>query len=212
MRLSDKHETGGPRFVSGLMVVVASMFFMLTVPSQYFVAATFGSMTCMLVVTYLLSGYHDLFRPRPWTIGLGLVSAALLYLVFYAGNAGVTTLHPFGINSSSESSIYALIASPSNPLALQVGVLAFDAAGYESFFRGVLQTRLEPRTGIGSVFLVALLDALLHTVTMNPLWVVTTFIADSAWGLTYYYSKDLSSSVTSHFVWDIVIFILLPIR
>ena len=53
---------------------------------------------------------------------------------------------------------------------------------------------------------------LLHIITLNPLWVVTTFIADSVWGLTYYYSKDLTSSVTSHFVWDLVIFILLPIH
>jgi membrane protease YdiL (CAAX protease family) len=169
-------------------------------------------MTCMIAVTYLICGYRGLFKPRPASIGLGVATAAALYLVFYAGNLGVTNLHPFGITATTENSIYSLIASPSNPLFLQVGVLAFDALGYESFFRGVLQTRLEPRTGVGSVFLVALLDALLHTVSMNPLWVVTTFIADSVWGLTYYYSKDLTSSVTSHFLWDVVIFILIPIR
>ncbi len=194
------------------MVVVASMFFLLTVPQEYFVAATFASMACMIVVTYMICGYRGLFRPRPVTIALGLATAAALYTVFYAGNLGVTTLHPFGISATTENSIYSLIASPSNPLFLQVAVLAFDAAGYESFFRGILQTRLEARTGVGSVFLVALFDALLHAVSMNPLWVVTTFIADSVWGLTYYYSKDLTSSVTSHFVWDVVIFILLPIR
>ena len=59
---------------------------------------------------------------------------------------------------------------------------------------------------------VALIDALLHVITLNPLWVVTTFIADTVWGLTYYYSKDLTSSGTSHFVWDIIIFIVLPIK
>jgi membrane protease YdiL (CAAX protease family) len=205
-------ESGVPLFVSGLMVVVASMFFLFTVPAEDFIGATFASMTCMILVTYFLGRYRGLFRPRARTVALGLVSAALLYLVFYAGNLGVTTLHPLGLGATTENSIYSLIASPSNPLYLQVAVLAFDAVGYESYFRGILQTRLEPRTGMGSVFLVALFDALLHVVTLNPLWVVTTFIADSAWGLSYYYSKDLTSNVTSHFVWDIVIFVLLPIH
>ena len=205
-------KTLGPMMVAALLVVVASMVLLFTVPQRYFIAATFLSMACMMASTFLLTRYRGLFRPSAKTLGFGVVTALALYLVFYLGNLGVTMLHPLGMSASTENSIYSLIASPSNPLFLQVGVLAFDAGGYESFFRGVLQTRLQPRAGVGSVFIVALFDALLHIVTLNPLWVVTTFIADSVWGLTYYYSKDLTSSVTSHFIWDLVIFILLPIH
>ena len=202
----------GPSLVLGFLVVIVSMFLLFTVPPRLFVAATFTSTTCMIAVTYFLTRYRGLFRPRAATIALGVATAAALYLVFYLGNLGVTSLHPFGISVASENSIYSLIASPSNPLYIQVAVLGFDAVGYESFFRGVLQARLEPSTGVGSVFIAAMIDALLHLVTLNPLWVVTTFIADSVWGLTYYYSKDLTSSITSHFVWDVAIFVLLPIR
>ena len=200
------------RLAAGLVFVLASMVVLFVLPSQYFIAATFGSMTCMIVATYLLTRYSGLFRPRIATVAVGLVSAAALYLVFYLGNAGITAIHPLGISSSAEGSIYSLIASPSNPLYLQVGVLAFDAVGYESFFRGVLQTRLEPRFGAKAPLLVALLDASIHILTLNPLWVVTTFIADAVWGLTYHYSKDLTSNTLSHFVWDLVIFIVLPIH
>jgi hypothetical protein len=195
----------------GFLVVFASMAALFLLPSRYFVAATFGSMACMILVTFLLTQYSGLFRPRIVTIVIGLVSAVAIYGVFYLGNAGVEALHPLGISPSSETTIYSLIASPSNPLYLQVGVLAFDAVGYESFFRGVLQTRLEPRFGVASPFLVALLDAAIHILTFNPLWVVTTFIADSCWGLTYHYSKDLTANTLSHFVWDLVIFIIFPI-
>jgi uncharacterized protein len=205
-------RTSTPLLIAGFLAVAVSMAVLFLVPQAYFIAATYAATTCMIAVTYLLTRYRGLFRPRMATVALGLVTAIGLYLIFYLGNLGVTTLHPFGITVASENSIYSLIASPSNPLYSQVAVLAFDAAGYESFFRGVLQTRLEPRAGVGSVFLVALIDALLHVITLNPLWVVTTFIADSVWGLTYYYSKDLTSSMASHFVWDLVIFILLPIR
>jgi membrane protease YdiL (CAAX protease family) len=200
----------------GFVVVAASMVAMFTVPSHDFLAAAYGSTACMAVAGYLLSGgaqgYSRLFRPRAWTIVLGLSTAALLYLVFYAGNLGITAFHPFGISASNEGSIYSLISSPGNPAYIQVGVLAFDSVGYESFFRGVLQARLQPRTGLASVFIVALVDASLHVFTLNPLWMATTFIADSAWGLTYFYSKDLSSNITSHFVWDVFIFIVLPIK
>jgi membrane protease YdiL (CAAX protease family) len=202
--------------LAGFLVVAASMVVMFTVPSGDFLAAAYASTACMAVVGYLLAGrstgYLRLFHPRPLTIAFGLVTAALLYLVFYAGNLGITAIHPLGISAYNEGSIYSLITAPGNPIYVQVGVLAFDSVGYESFFRGVLQNRLQPRTGVASVFLVAILDASLHVFTLNPLWMVTTFIADSVWGLTYYYSKDLSSNITSHFVWDIVIFLVFPIK
>lgn len=192
-------------------VVVASMVLLFTVPPSYFIAATFVSMTCMIVATTALTRYRGLLRPRPLTIAAALVSAVLLYLVFYGGNAAIQAFHPLGLSAGSENSIYSLIASSSNPPALQVSVLAFDAVGYESFFRGVLQTRMEPRLGAASPFVVAVIDAGLHIITLNPLWVVTTFIADSAWGLTYRYSRDLTASVLSHFIWDIAIFLVFPV-
>lgn len=202
----------GLKFAAAFAFVAASMAVLFLVPSTYFIAATLGSMSCMILATYLATRYRALFRPRTASVAIGIVSAAVLYIVFYAGNAGIQALHPLGLSASTESSIYSLIASPSIPLYLQVCVLAFDAVGYESFFRGVLQTRLQPRFGVASPFLVALIDASIHVLTLNPLWVVTTFIADSCWGLTFHYSKDLTSNTLSHFVWDIVIFIVAPIK
>ena len=120
--------------------------------------------------------------------------------------------YSLGIHSSSETSIYGTIGS--HPLYLQVAILLMDAIGFESYFRGALQTFFEKKmkTGrIGAPFFVALCDASIHVISLNPLWVITTFIADSVWGLTKYYSKDVGSSMISHFVWDIVIFIIAPI-
>ncbi len=188
------------------------MALMFTVPKTDFIAAAFVSTGTMALATYYLTRFKGLFRPSVKTIGIGLLSAGVLYAIFYAGNQGITQIHPLGMSQSSESPIYALIASPANPLYVQVGILAFDAVGYETFFRGVLQEKLQSRAGVGSVFLVALVDAGIHVITLNPLWVITTFIADTVWGLTYFYSRDLTSNVTSHFVWDLFIFVLLPIK
>jgi len=166
----------------------------------------------MIVAAFWGGAFRNPGRPKPGPIVAGLVSALLLYGVFYGGAWAVSEFHPFGITSASESSIYSLISSPSNPLYLQLGVLFFDSAGYETYFRGVLQKRLQPRMGVAAAPAVALFDALLHTATLNPLWVGATFVTDLLWGLTYYYGRGIQSSFTSHLVWDVAIFIVRPIR
>lgn len=186
------------------------MLVLFLVPREYFVAATFGATTVMLMAAYLAGGQR-LPRPAPRPVLIGLASAAVLYFIFYGGDLAVAKLGFLGVSGSSVASIYSLIASPSNPLTLQVCVLAFDAAGYEWFFRGTLQGRLQPKVGIGAAPVVALIDAGLHLATLNPLWVATTFVADLSWGLTYYYGRDISASFASHLVWDLAIFVIRPI-
>ena len=192
-------------------MVIASMLALFTIPPSYFVAATFASTGCMLVAAIVVGGFRPARRLEVVSIVGGLVSAVLLYLVFFAGGWVVATFRPFGITSASESSIYSLISS-SKPLYLQGTVLLFDSAGYESFFRGVLQNRLRRRLGVLSAPVVAILDASIHIATMNPLWVGATFVTDLVWGLTYHYGKGTQASFTSHLVWDLAIFIVRPIK
>lgn len=198
------------RLVVGFLLVVASMVVLFVLPREYFVAATFASTSCMILVSYALGLRWDR-RPSAKGLIVGVGMAVILYFVFVAGNLGINTIHPLGISSSSASSIYSLIASPSNPLPLQAAVLLFDAAGFESFFRGTVQSRLRTKLGAGAAPLVAAADAAIHLVTLNPLWVLTTFIVDFGWGMTYHYTKELSASFTSHLVWDVMIFLVLPL-
>lgn len=192
-------------------MVVASMLLLFTVPAQYFVAATFVSTSCMMAAAFANGAFIGRWKTPFRGIAFGLATAAGLYAIFALGAAAIDALHPFGITSASESSIYSLIASPSNPTYLQVAVLLFDSAGYESFFRGVLQSRLQARLGVGALIAVALFDAGLHAVTLNPIWVGGTLVTDLVWGLTFYYGKGARASFTSHFVWDLVIFVIRPV-
>ncbi|HXW37378.1 MAG TPA: CPBP family glutamic-type intramembrane protease [Nitrososphaerales archaeon] len=194
------------------LAVVASMVLMFVAPSKYFIPAAYFATSVMFVAAWRLGALSGRFKPSVRSIALGLAAAVLLYFIFYAGNAGIAALHPFGVSQSNEGTIYALIASPSNPAWVQVGVLAFDAVGYEAFFRGYLQNGPLARTGRFAPFSSALVDAAIHVTTLNPLWVVTTFIADSVWGVDNRFAKELSSNVVSHFVWDVLIFLLFPIR
>lgn len=195
----------------GLVLVVASMMPLFVLPKQDFALSTVFATSCMAVVALKSGNYRSLFSPKVWTVALGLVAAAALYTLFFIGNGAITTIHPFGIGPSAESSIYNLIASAGSPIPLQVVVLGFDTVGFESYFRGTLQTRWGTRLGRGAPFAVAAVDALIHVASLNPLWVATTFVADSVWGLTFSSTGDLTSSMASHFVWDIAIFIISPI-
>jgi membrane protease YdiL (CAAX protease family) len=166
----------------------------------------------MLLAGWRLGAFASRGPLRPRALAAGLASAAALYLVFLAGNAGVTALHPFGVGAASEQSIYSLIASPSNPIALQAAVLLFDSAGYEGFFRGALMSRAEPRLGAWAPAGVAAADACMHLATLNPLWVATTFVADLCWGETCRRGGGLQASFVSHLAWDLLIFVVAPIR
>jgi len=199
------------RLIPGLVLVVASMVVLFTVPAGYFAAATILSTSCMMLAARYAGGVGLRVKVRPTSIAIGVVSAALLYLLYLAGGAAVDAFHPFGIASASESAIYSLIASSSNPIYLQAVVLLFDSAGYESFFRGVLQARLEPRFGAYSAPAIALLDAAIHVITLNPIWIGGTFVSDLVWGLTYHYGRGTQASFTSHILWDLAIFIVRPV-
>ncbi|HEV2138784.1 MAG TPA: CPBP family glutamic-type intramembrane protease [Nitrososphaerales archaeon] len=201
---------GRIKLLAGLAVVVGSMLVLFSIPRVYFVAATFLSTSCMLVSSFLVVPPRTRPKLKLVALAAGLSSAVLLYLVFFAGALALKALIP-SYSAASESSIYSLVASPSNPLPLQVGVLLFDAAGYESFFRGVLQKQLQPKMGVASAPTIALFDAMMHLATFNLIWVATTFVADLIWGLTYHFGRGFQASFTSHFIWDLAIFVIRPV-
>jgi CAAX protease family protein len=198
------------KVAAGFLVIALVMVEMFSVPKNYFLLGSIVATTCMVCVAFLVSPeFASLFKPSWKTLAVGIGSALVLYLIFVGGNDLVRSASPLGVNESNENSIYSLFAS--TPIALRVVVFILDAFGFESYFRGVLQPVFSKRIGIGSAFVVAFIDASIHISSLNPLFVVTTFFADSVWGLNYHFSKELSSNIASHLLWDILIFIVIPI-
>ena len=201
----------GSRAALGFALVVAGMAPLFVFPKGVFAFSTVIATSCMTAVAVASGGYRKLFSPSRSRVALGLGAAAGLYALFALGNQAILAFHPFGIGRAAEASIYGLIASPGNPAALQATVLAFDSVGFESYFRGTLQRRMTPRLKAAAPLVAASADALIHVASFNLLWVATTFVVDSVWGLVYYRTGDLTSSMASHFAWDVAIFILAPI-
>jgi CAAX protease family protein len=197
--------------ISGFTIVALTMIEMFTVPRSYFVLGSIVSTVSMACVAYLLSDQSgEKFQPGTWRVALGIALAFVLYALFLGGNLAVKNLNLPGVSGSNEESIYGLFSG--TPIPLLVVVFALDSIGFESFFRGNLQTIFAKRIGIGAVFLVAAIDAAIHLSTMNPLFPATVIVADSVWGLNYYFTKDLYSNIASHFLWDLMVFVLIPIH
>lgn len=212
MRLSlDQQEPiSVARLIAGFLIVSLSMVGMFSIPKNYFVLGSLVSTSCMICVAFLSRpNLKSLFKPSYKTVAVGIIGALLLYLIFLGGNQLVRSFSPLGVGASNENSIYSLFAS--TPIILRLLVFLLDAVGFESYFRGVLQPIFATKIGLFSVFLVALVDAAIHVSSLNPLFVATTFIADSVWGLNYYFTKDLSSNITNHLLWDILIFVVIPV-
>ena len=197
--------------LAGLAIVALTMVEMFTIPKSYFILGSIVSTSCMIAVAFLLSSHTEKkFRESLKGVTLGIILAFVLYGIFVAGNYGVENVKLFGVGSANEQSIYNLFSGTSP--ALLVGVLALDAIGFEAYFRGNLQNLFAKRLGVGAIFIVALIDAAIHISTLNPLFPATVIVADSVWGLNYYVTRDLYSNIACHFLWDILIFVLLPIH
>ncbi len=196
--------------IAGFLVVALSMVEMFTIPRSYFATASIVSTLTMVCVAFLL---HRIDKPASFStrnLAVGIVTAIVLYFVFFLGNALIKNYGPFGIRPINETSIYDLFSS--TPIPLLIVIFFFDAIGFESYFRGNLQRLFYGKLRFGAIFLPALIDALIHFSSFNPLFPATTFIVDCFWGVNYYFTKDIYSNYTSHFVWDLLIFLVFPIH
>jgi CAAX protease family protein len=207
---AKSRQSTAARQLAGFLVVAVSMIVMFTIPKGYFVLGSIISTYLMVTIAYLLTGFKGMFRPRSIYLFLAVVGAIFLYFVFLGGNLAIKTLNIPGLSALGEQSIYGLFQGVSLPLLILVLIL--DAVGFESYFRGNLLSAFSEKIGIYSVPLVAGMDAATHFATLNPLFPATTFVADLVWGAYFYKTRDLSTTILFHFLWDILIFVIFPIQ
>lgn len=153
-------------------------------------------------------------RPRVtfrWaSIGSGLCSAAVLYGIFWIGNA----LAPYVVGGARAQvgGIYGLGADSS---MVWVFLLLFcvTGPGEEIFWRGFLQDRLAQRLGRLRGFAAAtLLYSVVHVFSGNLMLILAALVAGAWWGGLYAWRRDLLALIVSHAVWSALIFTIAPIR
>lgn len=153
---------------------------------------------------------RTLYRFDRKDIALGLLSAAFLYAIFFVGHFLSVRMLSFALRQIT--SIYQLRAGIS---AWQAVALLFFIIGpaEEIFWRGFVQRRLCGRYGAIAGWLAAsAIYAGVHLWSFNVMLIATAAVCGLFWGLVYLLSGRMWTCIISHAVWDVVIFILLPIR
>lgn len=144
------------------------------------------------------------------SISFGIISAGVLWGVFWLGNFFSEIIFPFA--KENIGSIYS-IKSGYNPLVISLLLVFLIGPAEEIFWRGYIQNKLSLRFGknIGMVLSV-LAYTLVHIWSFNPMLILAALVAGGFWGLIYRLKpENLAPLIISHSLWDVSIFILFPI-
>ncbi|AGB41921.1 CAAX amino terminal protease family [Halobacteroides halobius DSM 5150] len=141
---------------------------------------------------------------------VGVVSAGILYILFWLGNQIGQLLMPHTIIKIATVYQYRQELN----LAL-VGLLLVIVIGpaEEIFWRGFLQRTLSINFGdkLGYLF-ASLLYAALHLWTGNIVLIIAALLAGLFWGWLIVENYSLMSVIISHSVWDLLVFVIFPFQ
>jgi len=139
---------------------------------------------------------------------LGVLSAAILYGIFWIGN--LLSRKWFGFAGEGIQGVYDFKGNASYFRILGLMALIIGP-GEEIFWRGVIQRWFSDRLGGTKGFILALLIYTgVHVFSFNIMLIVAAFVAGLFWGLMYLKFKSVFANIISHTLWDIMVFLILP--
>ncbi len=150
----------------------------------------------------------DLGRGMLWKSALGLVSAAVLYGVFWLGDALARAWFDFA--AAGIDAVYALEGDASRwRIGLLIGLLIGPAE--EWFWRAFVQRRLAVRHGPwrGLLLATAVYTAI-HLGSLNPMLLLAAVVCGLYWGWLWLRFGSLLVNAVSHLVWDLAVFLWFP--
>ena len=151
---------------------------------------------------------NDLKKQIVQKIGIGILSALGLYIVFYLGNMASRLIFPFAAHNIENVYAFKVGAAPIRIALLMAFIIG---PGEELFWRGGLQRRFQMERGPFQGFLLAtLLYTGVHIASGNVMLVLAAGVCGLFWGFLYLRTGSLLLNVVSHTVWDMAIFLFFP--
>lgn len=199
-----------------MLVPAAAGFFVLFSPWTH-EAIAFWPMMC-LTAGVLAGGclamdwghIKPLFRPEGSDVVIGGVSGFLLYLIFWVGHCLASEILPFA--SDQVNAIYTIREGTDTRL---IGLLLVVLIGpaEEIFWRGFVLRRLCGRYGLLCGFVLGTaVYAGVHIGSFNLMLIAAAAIGGAFWGVLFMATERLWPCIISHALWDVIIFVLWPIR
>ncbi|PAE43181.1 CPBP family intramembrane glutamic endopeptidase [Bacillus sp. 7884-1] len=195
------------RLITGLIISHALMYFTFYDRVIFWYIFT-GSLLILITYAMFQEAVDDEASFFKY-LSLGTVSGLILYLVFWMGIQAFDVLNlPF------EKSVNKLYRWFAPALFWQYLALILVAApGEELFWRGFVQKRLLHYFGpLMSIFIGALLYASVHIYSGTLILMLAAFLSGLLWGALYLWKRSMPLVIVSHIVFDIMIFIILPLK
>ena len=200
------------------LVIIAAVMWL-----EMFALQNFNFWIEMLVASSLLAGVsayvnhktgpatnYRLYFFKPEYITIGIISAIVLYLVFYAGDYVSKLI--FNFADKQVTNIYGNKALL-NPVI--IGLLLFFIIGpaEEVFWRGFVQDTLAEKFGDNKGWIFgALIYGGVHIIALNFMLFMAALVCGLFWGYMFKKYKSLWPGIISHALWDLTIFVLIPVR
>lgn len=142
-------------------------------------------------------------------LSIGVLSGLLLYGLFWIGYHGVGFLQ-----LGFQRDIHQLYRRVGPSLLWEYFALVLVAGpGEEIFWRGFIQKRLlihfKPKVAI---IIGAVLFASVHVYSGKLIFIVGALLSGIIWGTLYYWKKSMPLVIVSHLIFDIMLFVLFPLK
>jgi uncharacterized protein len=166
------------------------------------------SVIIICLYTFLWQRPH--FRFRLYAAIIGIISAVVLYGIFFLGNAWAPYFVPGA--ASQVGGIYEL-GTGTNRFLIFLLLCFITGPGEEIFWRGFLQENLMKRVGDFRGFVLGtLIYAGVHIFSCNFVLIMAALVAGAFWGALYLWKRDLGMVIVSHSLWSAFIFAVFPIH
>ena len=138
----------------------------------------------------------------------GLLSAVLLYLLFFIGNKLSRLMFDFA--GEGISNVYAF-KGDAQGIRIALLMLLIIGPGEELLWRGFLQNNLQTRLGKWQGYALAtVIYTGVHVLTGNIMLILAALIAGLFWGWMFMKYNSMVMNIISHTIWDISVFLIFP--
>jgi hypothetical protein len=206
----DAPLTSEFKMALGSLILAAILWILVFLIRPFDFWVMLASSTFILLLIAVLVSRNKLgFRSSVTLVLYGIVAAVLMYGLFFVGFQ-VTKSNP--IFSQGISQVYGLRSN--EPSWLIAVLLIFPIGpGEELYWRGFIQrTFTDRKGGYAGLGVASLVYAIVHIPTFNFPLVLTALIGGLVWGTLYMHTNSLTPGIVSHVLWDLMIFVLLPLH
>jgi uncharacterized protein len=195
------------RLITGFILAHALMYFTFYDRAIFWYIFT-GSLLILITFAMFQEGVEDEASFFKY-ISIGALSGILLYSIFWLGVQAFDLLNlPF---EKSINKLYRWFAP--SVFWQYLALILVAAPGEELFWRGFVQKRLLRYFGsYGSITIGSLLYASVHIYSGTFILLLAAFLSGIMWGALYLWKKSMPLVIVSHIVFDIMIFIILPLK